>query len=253
MNIIEVVITCVIGIWQIYIAKKMKDFEKRQDERDELRRKENVFAEATRFIQKYNQNSYESEILLLPYCVAAYKYNPTFPYHREIYRAFCSLTEETQNEILKRQGISLISRKCKNYYPDLLSIIRNNNKIRYPNDSDESFFYDGAKYLQMSIISHGNERVPDALRCPIDTDEAMSRKSKIGGMIMNETHDMDFEQHLTNLLAFHKNETPLSDLLQRFQECNKVEASYICCLISKYTAIYNYNDSNIKNNETLEL
>lgn len=95
MNIIEVVITCVIGIWQIYIAKKMKDFEKRQDERDELRRKENVFTEVTRFIQKYNQSGYESEILLLPYCVAAYKYNPTFPYHREIYRDFCSLTEET--------------------------------------------------------------------------------------------------------------------------------------------------------------
>lgn len=140
MNIIEAIITNVIGIWQIYIAKKTKNFETRQDERDELRRKENVFAEATRFIQKYNQNSYESEIFLLPYCVAAYKYNPTFPYHREIYRDFCSLTEETQNEILKRQGISLISRKCKNYYLDLLSIIRNNNKIRYPNDSDESFF-----------------------------------------------------------------------------------------------------------------
>ena len=44
-------------ICQIYLAKKMKDFEMRQDTRDELRRQDEIYAKATYFIQKYSKNN----------------------------------------------------------------------------------------------------------------------------------------------------------------------------------------------------
>ena len=88
LTVVGIIVAIVVGGGQIYLAKSMKDFETRQDIRDESRRKELVYAEATRFIQKYSNNNYKSEILLLPFCVSAYKYNNTYPYRRELYREF---------------------------------------------------------------------------------------------------------------------------------------------------------------------
>ena len=39
-----------------------------------------IYSETTKFIQKYSSEGHDSEILLLPYCIAAYKYNLTYPY-----------------------------------------------------------------------------------------------------------------------------------------------------------------------------
>ncbi|RGC58489.1 hypothetical protein DXA92_08240 [Agathobaculum butyriciproducens] len=234
-----IIVAFIVGICQIYLAKKMKDFEMRQDTRDELRRQDEIYAKATYFIQKYSKNNRESEILLLPFCVSAYKYNPTFPYHRKIYREFCYLTEEVQNEILKRQEINLLSVKCKDFYSDILHVILKNNKICYPNDSDERLFHDDAKYLHQAILSHGSESIPDDLRCPIDADETLARQSPSINAMKASVNDMPFEEHITNLLAYHKDETPLSALFLDFQSNSETIASYICCLIAKYTAIYN--------------
>lgn len=176
---------------------------------------------------------------MLPFCVSAYKYNPTFPYHRKIYREFCYLTEEVQNEILKRQEINLLSVKCKDFYSDILHVILKNNKICYPNDSDERLFHDDAKYLHQAILSHGSESIPDDLRCPIDADETLARQSPSINAMKASVNDMPFEEHITNLLAYHKDETPLSALFLDFQSNSETIASYICCLIAKYTAIYN--------------
>lgn len=246
VSFVEIVIAVVVGSAQIYLAQKMKDIETRQDKREELRRQDDIYAEATRFIQKYNQNGYQSEILLLPLCVAAYKYNSVFPYHRDIYREFCSLTEDVQNEILRRQEIDLKCVKCENYYSVILSKILNNNKKRYPNDSDNRLFYDDAKYFHRALTLYGNKYIPSDLRCEIDIDEANARKSPIIMISGKQAKDMSFEAHITNLLAYHKNETPLSDLLPCFQDCDEIIAAYICCLIAKYTAIYNYNESEIE-------
>lgn len=240
ISITGIIVAFIVGICQIYLSKKMKDFEMRQDTRDELRRQDEIYAKATHFIQKYSKNNRESEILLLPFCVSAYKYNPTFPYHRKIYREFCSLTKEVQNEILKRQEINLLSVKCKDFYSDILHVILKNNKICYPNDSDEHLFYDDAKYLHRAIVSHGTESIPDNLRCPIDADEALVRQQcpKLNAM-KAKINDMPFKEHLSNLLDYHKDETPLSALLPYFQSNSETIASYICCLIAKHTAIYN--------------
>lgn len=239
MSFTGIIVAFIVGICQIYLAKKMKDFETRQDTRDELRRQDEIYAKATYFIQKYSKNNQESEILLLSFCVSAYKYNPTFPYHRKIYREFCFLTEEVQNEILKRQEINLLSAKCKDFYSDILRIILKNNKICYPNDSDERLFHDDAKYLHRAILSHGSELIPDYLRCPIDADGTLARQSSSINAMKASVNDMPFEEHITNLLDYHNNETPLSALLPYFQSNSETIASYICCLIAKHTAIYN--------------
>lgn len=239
--IVGIVVALVIGIGQIYIAKRVKDFETRQDARDERRRSEQIYSEATRFIQKYSQNTHESEIYLLPLCVVAYKYNPVYPYRREIYREFCTLTEEVQNEIIKRFGFDIQSKRCNNYFSDMLERIIHTTETCYKNDADGRYFYDNGKYLERALTNHGTELVPDDLRCEIDEDEKQARKNPVVQAFSRDEDDkMDFVEHLTNLLAYHKNEKPLSALLGYFQQNDEIIASYICCLIARYTAIYNY-------------
>ena len=131
-----------------------------------------------------------------------------------------------------------------------MHIIFKNNKICYPNDSDERLFYDDAKYLHRAILSHGSELIPDYLRCPIDADEALARQSPSINAMKASVNDMPFEEHITNLLAYHKDETPLSTLFPDFQSNSETIASYICCLIAKYTAIFNGISS--KTNESHE-
>lgn len=50
-SIINLAVAVVIGGGQIYIAKSVKDFETKQDRRDEQRRNEQIYADATKFIQ----------------------------------------------------------------------------------------------------------------------------------------------------------------------------------------------------------
>lgn len=240
LAVVGIIVAIVVGGGQIYLAKSMKDFEAGQDARDESRRKELVYAEATRFIQKYSNDNYESEILLLPLCVTAYKYDNIYPYSREIYREFCSLTEDVQNEILTRQGLTLHSCKINDFYKQILYKIELNNKTSYPNDKDANsqFFYEDGKYFHRTLEYHGKSPIPTDLRCEVDSDEKELRKSQLKTLYNEPTDSMDFHNHLTNLLAYHKDETPLSDLIPYFQKSDKI-ACYICCEIAKYTAIYN--------------
>lgn len=241
--IVGIIVALVIGIGQIYIAKRVKDFETRQDARDEKRRSEQIYSEATRFIQKYSQNTHESEIYLLPLCVVAYKYNPVYPYRREIYREFCTLTEEVQNEIIKRFGFDIRSERTDTYYSDMLKRIIDTIRIYYDGDADGRYFYDNGKYLERALTNHGTELVPDDLRCEIDEDEKQARKNPVVQAFSQDEDDkMDFVEHLTNLLAYHKNEKPLSAFFGYFQQNDEIIASYICCLIARYTAIYNYEE-----------
>lgn len=171
LSIIGFFVTLITGGWQIFLSMKMKNFEIRQDERDEKRRKEEVFSKATQFIQKYNRYNHESDILLLPCCVSAYKYNPIFPYRREIYRDFCSLTEEVQKEVLKIQKVNPSIEKVDDYYQYILKRILENNKECYPNDKDNCLFYDCGKYFQKALTLYGEEKVPINQECELDADE----------------------------------------------------------------------------------
>ena len=107
--VVAIVVALVISIGQIHIARKMNEFEKRRDKRDEKRRYDEIYAEATRFIQKY---SYK------------YKYNPVCSYRREIYREFCGLPEDVQDEIIKRLDLYIRRyERTETYYSDILKRI----------------------------------------------------------------------------------------------------------------------------------
>lgn len=215
-TVISIVVAFIVGVGQIYIAKRVMDFEAKQDERDEKRRNEQIYSEATQFIQKYNKNGHESELYLLPLCVAAYKYNPVYPYRREIYRDFCVLTEEVQNKILKQCNIDIRSERINDYYSNILDRITHTLETYYGNDENKSrFYYDHGKYFERALLHHGDKTQND-LRCEID-------------------------EHLTNLFAYHAHEKPLSSLLGLFQQSKEIVAAYICCRIAIITADYNYN------------
>lgn len=106
--VVAIVVVLVASISQMYITKRAKDFETRRNARDEKRHNDEIYAEATRFIQGY---SYK------------YKYNPVYP-RREIYREYCSLTEEVQNEIIKRLNLYIRRYEpTETYYTDILKRI----------------------------------------------------------------------------------------------------------------------------------
>lgn len=248
-SIINLAVAIVIGGGQIYIAKNVKDFEAKQDVRGERRRREQMYADATKFIQKYNRNAYESDIYLIPLCVAAYKYNPIYPYRREIYREFCSLTEDVQNEILKRLGIDLVSCKYDNYFSNILNRAIRTIETYYHYDAQGHYYYDNGKYFERALTNHGAENVPDNLRCVLDDEAKNSLSSPLGAFVSTLYKDgmMNFQDHLKNLLAYHKDEKSLASLSGYFQCSDETTASYICCLIAKYSAIYNQIETDDKN------
>lgn len=214
--ILGIIVALVIGGGQIYIAKRVKDFETQQDIRDEKRRTEQIYAESTRFIQKYSKDNLESEIYLLPLCVTAYKYNPVYPYRREIYREFCALTEEVQNEILKRQKIDIKSQKCEKYYDKMLARVMRNIEISYPGDCPDRYFYDRGKYFKMALEND---------------------------LVSKESPDLDqlIRRDIEDRLAYHKDKRPLESMLNDFQASDKTLAAYMCCLIALYSAVYNFD------------
>lgn len=114
--VVAIVVALVIGIGQIYIARKMDALEKRRDKRDEKRRYDEIYAEATRYIQKYSY--------IYKYLVPPGTLNPVYPYRREIYRDFCTLTAEVQNEIIKRLDFYIRRyERTDTYYADILKRI----------------------------------------------------------------------------------------------------------------------------------
>lgn len=249
-TLINITVAIVVGSSQIYIAKKVKDIEIKQDNRDEQRRNEQIYADATKFVQKYNKNGYESEIYLVPLCVVAYKYNPIYPYRREIYREFCSLTEDVQNEILKRFNIDIVSCKCDDYFSNMLNRIIKTTEIYYNNDAKGRYFYDNGKYFERTLTNHGSKKIPN-LKCELDSEVKTLLASHIGGILLSNLYKdgkMNFENHVKNLLAYHKNKKPLSSLLKYFQQSDEIKASYICCLIAKYSAIYNHIETDNEEN-----
>lgn len=236
-----IVVAIVIGCGQIYLAKKMKDFETRQDNCDEKRRQDAIYSETTKFIQKYSSEEHDSEILLLPYCIAAYKYNLAYPYRREIYREFCAMTEEVQNEVLKRQGIDLRSFRCNDYYDRLLRNLKDIIKAKFPGDLD--IFYDNGKYLERALIHHGAKEVPK-IRCSVDVDEKV---------ICNLASEMDYVEHVTNLLTYHADEKPIKILWYEStsmgspDSADEILASYLCCVIARHVALYSEYESICEN------
>lgn len=232
--------TIVIGKIQIKQNSKMDDLSRKIDERDEKRRNDMIYAEATKFILKYSFPSQDAEIYLLPLCVMAYKYNPIYPYRREMYREFCSLTEDVQNCILQRQEIDIRSSKSDNFYDTMLNYLKLDIKNNYPGDRD--LFYENGKYFERSLLRHGNKEIPYA-SCPADKYQ----KETYNKFLPFMKNDMTYEDHVTNLLAYEKGKKPIAQLMDKVCDSDEIFISYLACIVAKYTSCYSNSEYNYMN------
>lgn len=239
ISLISLAVAVIIGIIQVKQSNRLEAFEKRQDARDEKRHNDVICAEATRFIQKYSEDGYEADIFLLPLCIAAYQYNPTYPYRREIYREFCGLTEDVQNTILSRCHIDTLCHENDQYYNLCLEKLLSEIEKYCPNDKD--LFYDGGKYLERALLNHGKKAVPN-IRCAIDVRE----RELLDSPFMKHTKsanrtDMDYKQHIANLLTDEADKLPISRLAEEptslgvpvDMHTDEILICYLCCVIAE--------------------
>ena len=251
-SIISLIVAVIIGFLQIQQGKRMEAFEKRQDERDERRRKDEIYAEATRFIQKYNKSGHESEIYLLPLCIAAYKYDPIYSYRREIYREFCGLPEEVQNSVLQRYNIDIPCSSGDNYFQTCLDKLHEEIKEYCPGDNN--LFYENGKYLEFALKNHGEKEIPN-IRCKIDEREQEALNHQIGANSKSSgRNDMDFKEYITNLLAYEADKQPISKLatektnLGEPLKANEIVTCYLCCIIAEYVPCFLYKRQKLYKN-----
>ncbi len=221
--VVTLIVTIVMGIRQ---SKQNK----RIDERDEHRRTDLIYADATKFILKYSSASCESEIYLLPLCIMAYMYNPLYPYRREMYREFCSLTEEVQNCILTRCNIDVQSAKTDKFYDCMLDCLKSDIKSSYPDDND--LYYEGGKYFERALLNHGNKDVPNIKFSAND----------------NGIFTTDYKSHITDLLAYEKDSQPIKRLMYESTsmgmpvEADEILISYLSCVVAEYVPDYSHGE-----------
>lgn len=247
--IVTLIATVIIGIMQIKQNRKMDEQSQKIDERDEQRQNDIIYADATKFILKYSSPEHDAEIYLLPLCAMAYKYNSIYPYRREMYREFCSLTEETQNCILKRQSIDIKSSKFDDFYINMLDVLKSDIDKNYPNDCD--LYYENGKYFERALLHHGNK---EAINIKCNADKYYTDSLN---MIPNHLNKniMDYESHITNLLAYEKDGKPIGRLMYEVTSIgvpvndDEILISYLSCIIAKYASCYShsYDDCRYEN------
>lgn len=242
ISAISLIVALIIGILQVKQGNRTEQFQRRQDERDEQRHNDEIYAEATRFIQKYNKYGHESEIYLLPLCIAAYQYNPTYPYRRRIYREFCSLPNDVQKSVLIRCNINIPCTRDINYFSSCLEKLQNDIKNYCPDD--ENLFYDNGKYLERALLNHGEKELP-TIRCAIDIEEQKKLESPMMRGRKNTYYkDMDYKEHITNLLAYEHDKQPIKKLSQESTNLgiplndDEILICYLCCIIAEYVPYY---------------
>lgn len=150
---ISLLVTTIIGMKQYRQSKRMDEFERRQDERDERRHAEGNKAQAVELISKYY-----SDRGLIPLCAVAAMHNDLFYYSREMYRNFCCLVPEVQNLILKYCDLDLRVRREDDLFVRCIAAVEAALRDRFP--KDEPAFYDDGKYVLRSLDRYAGEKIP---------------------------------------------------------------------------------------------
>lgn len=150
---ISLLVTTIIGMKQYRQSKRMEEFERRQDERDERRHAEGNKAQAVEFISKYY-----SDRGLIPLCAVAAMHNDLFYYSREMYRNFCCLVPEVQNLILKYCDLDLRVRREDDLFVRCIAAVEAALRDRFP--EDEPVLYDDGKYVLRGLERYAGERLP---------------------------------------------------------------------------------------------
>lgn len=151
--VISLLVIAIIGMKQYCQSKRMEEFERRQDERDERRHAEGNKAQAVEFISKYYTDSG-----LIPLCAVAAMYNDLFHYSRKMYWEFCCLVPEVQNLILKYCDLDLRVRKENDLFVRCIAAVEAALRDRFP--KDEPAFYDDGRYVLRSLDRYAGEKIP---------------------------------------------------------------------------------------------
>lgn len=232
---ISLLVTTIIGMKQYRQSKRMDEFERRQDERDERRHAEGNKAQAVEFISKYY-----SDRGLIPLCAVAAMHNDLFYYSREMYRNFCCLVPEVQNLILKYCDLDLRVRREDDLFVRCIAAVEAALRNRFP--KDEPAFYDDGKYVLRSLDRYAGEKIPavrighlpkclDAFR-PISD----SRTPEYDLFII-EVLSRAFESQDASL-------TPISCLKKAycFESSSEIEACRFASTVAFYAATYGSGD-----------
>ncbi len=151
--VISLLVIAIIGMKQYCQSKRMEEFERRQDERDERRHAEGNKTQAVEFISKYY-----TDRGLIPLCAVAAMYNDLFHYSRKMYWEFCCLVPEVQNLILKYCDLDLRVRKENDLFVRCIAAVEAALRDRFP--KDEPAFYDDGKYVLRSLDRYAGEKIP---------------------------------------------------------------------------------------------
>ena len=233
--VISLLVIAIIGMKQYCQSKRMEEFERRQDERDERRHAEGNKAQAVEFISRHY-----SDRGLIPLCAVAAMHKDLFYYSREMYRSFCCLTPEVQNLILEYCNLDLRVRKENDLFNRCIAAIENALRDRFP--KDEPAFYDNGKYVLRSLNRYAGEKIPavrighlpkclDAFR-PISD----SRTPEYDLFII-EVLSRAFESQDASL-------TPISCLEKAycFESSSEIEACRFATTVALYAATYGSGD-----------
>lgn len=199
---------------QIKQNNRMGEFEKRQDLRDEHRHKEKIDSETVSFILKHYKT-----IELLPLCAIATMYNRVHPYEREMYRDFCSLTVEVQNNILKYANKTIRVRQHNNFYDICLKKLIKIYEEKFPNE--DSPFYEYGKYISESIEEYGSRQIPDS---NFEYDDYISD-------IVSEVFRADGEPLKEPISVLNKK--------YEFRSGSEIKACQYVTTLARYIAMYN--------------
>lgn len=243
-SFISLFATIIIAGLQMRQSKKMADFEKRQDEREEQRYAENVKKQAVSFISKYYSNRG-----LIPLCAMAAMHNELFYYSREMYREFCCLRQEVQNAILEYCNLDLRVTKTDDFFGKCIDAVENVVKEKFPND--KSVFYDGGKYISRSLEYFSKEEMPINF---IKYRPRYVDNPFIYPVMSSNSDFVLYDLCIRDVLreAFESDKTDEQPILKLkayydFESSNEIKACQFVTTLAKYIAIFGMDKENDNN------
>lgn len=233
--VISLLVTAIIGMKQYCQSKRMEEFERRQDERDERRHAEGNKAQAVEFISKHY-----TDRGLIPLCAVAAMHNALFHYSRKMYWEFCCLVPEVQNLVLKFSDIDLRVRKENDLFVRCIAAVEAALRDRFP--EDELVLYDDGKYVLRSLERYVGERLPaprvDFLPECLDSS-----------FLPPDSCTLEYDYLIRKVLseAFESRDasfTPISYLKKeyQFESSSEIEACRFASTIAFYAATYGSGD-----------
>lgn len=233
--VIPLLVIAIIGMKQYCQSKRMEEFERRQDERDERRHAEGNKAQAVEFISKYY-----TDRGLIPLCAVAAMYNDLFHYSRKMYWEFCCLVPEVQNLILKYCDLDLRVRKENDLFVRCIAAVEAALRDRFP--KDEPAFYDDGKYVLRSLDRYAGEKIPavrigNLPKC-LDAYRPISdSRTPEYNLFIIEVLSRAFESQDASL-------TPISCLEKAycFESSSDIEACRFATTVTFYAATYGSGD-----------